>query len=95
MSRPIRIVVCINERLSAGQRSCVGSGSLDYIRELRGMIAAEGLEVTVVERECLGKCEQGPVMRIAPGGRFFTEVNESSLPLIITELKAFMRQHEA
>ncbi len=95
MSRPVRIIVCINERLSVGQRSCVGSGNLDYIRDLRSMIATEGLEVTVVERECLGKCEQGPVMRIAPGGRFFTEINESSLPLIITELKDFIRQHEA
>lgn len=93
MSHPVRLIVCINERLGTGQRSCVESGSLDYIRDLRSMISEENLDVTVVERECLGKCEQGPVMRIAPGGRFFTDINEVSLPLIITELKAFILQH--
>jgi (2Fe-2S) ferredoxin len=93
MSRPVRLVVCINERLGTGQRSCVGSGSLDYIREIRAMIKDESLDVPIVERECLGKCVEGPVMRIAPGGPFFTEVNEVTLPLIITELKAFILQH--
>ena len=54
------------------------------------MIEAEGLTVPVVERVCLGKCEQGPVMRIAPGGKFFTEINETSLREIIDELKDFI-----
>jgi NADH:ubiquinone oxidoreductase subunit E len=94
MSRPVRLIVCINERLGTGQRSCVESGSLDYIRDLRARISEEKLDVSVVERECLGKCEEGPVMRIAPGGRFFTDINEASLPLIMTELKAFILQHE-
>ena len=93
MSRPVRLIVCINERLGTGQRSCVGSGSLDYIREIRAMINDENLDVPIIERECLGKCVEGPVMRIAPGGPFFTEVSKVSLPLIIAELKNFILQH--
>lgn len=90
MSGNVRLVVCINERLSSGQRSCVGSGNLGYIRDIRTLIETEGLNVAVIERECLGKCEQGPVMRIAPGGRFFTEVDNTILPIIIDELKSFL-----
>ena len=95
MARPVRLIVCINERLGTGQRSCVGSGNLDYIRRMRELIADAGLDVSVVERECLGKCEFGPVMRIAPGGRFFTEIDGATLPLILRELKSFIAQQDS
>ncbi len=95
MSRPVRLIVCINQRLGTGQRSCVGSGNLDYIRRMRELITAAGLDVSVVERECLGKCDFGPVMRIAPGGRFFTEIDASTLPGIVRELKSFIAAQDA
>ncbi len=95
MSRPVRVVVCINERLGTGQRSCVGSGSLDLIRQLESMISAEKLNVPVVRRECLGRCAEGPVMRIAPAGAFFTEITETSLNDLMRELKEFMARHDA
>ena len=91
---PVRLVVCINERLGTGQRSCVGSGNLDYIAEVRSLISAHHLDVPIVERVCLGKCEQGPVMRIAPGGRFFTEIDQSTLATVIDELKLFIDARE-
>ncbi len=89
MARPPRLIVCVNERLGSGQRSCVGSGNLDFISRIRQMLSDAALDVPVVERECLGHCEQGPVMRIAPGGRFFTEIDEASLARIVDELRAF------
>ncbi len=95
MSRPVRLIVCINQRLGTGQRSCVGSGNLDYIRRMRELITAAGLDVSVVERECLGKCDFGPVMRIAPGGRSFTEIDASTLPRIVRELKSFIAAQDA
>lgn len=95
MSRPVRLIVCVNERLGTGQRSCVGSGSLDLISQLEARIAAENLDVPVVRRECLGRCEQGPVMRIAPAGPFFCEIDAGTLEAIITELKTFIASHHA
>ena len=88
MPRPPRLIVCVNQRLGSGQRSCVGSGNLDYIRRIRQLLADAALDVPVIERECLGHCERGPVMRIAPGGRFFTEIDAASLPRIVAELRA-------
>ena len=84
---PLRLIVCVNKRLGTGQRSCVGSGNLDYIAEIRRLINLRKLDIPVIERECLGKCEQGPVMRIAPGGVFYTEIDETKLNEIIEELR--------
>jgi (2Fe-2S) ferredoxin len=95
MPRPVRLVVCVNERLGTGQRSCVGSGSLDLISRLEAMLAEEKLQVPVVRRECLGHCEEGPVMRIAPAGPFFREIDAGSLGDIIRELKTFIANHHA
>ncbi len=88
MGRPPRLIVCVNERLGSGQRSCVGSGNLDYIRRVRQMLADARLDVPVVERECLGHCDAGPVMRIAPGGCFYTEIDDACLARIVAELQA-------
>ena len=95
MSSPVRLVVCVNKRLGTGQKSCVGSGNLDYITRIRQLIEDHGLDVPIVERECLGKCEQGPIMRIAPGGKFFTEINQGTLATIIEELKAMLIQADS
>ena len=90
MPSPVRLVACVNRRLGAGQRSCAGSGSLALIERIERLIDDRGLAVPVVRRECLGRCEQGPAMRIAPGGPFFTEIDEAALTVIITELERFI-----
>lgn len=87
MASEIRLVACVNKRLGIGQRSCADSGNLDYIAEVETLIAQAGLDIVIVKRECLGKCDQGPVMRIAPGGRFYTEINQTTLPDIVSEIQ--------
>ena len=94
MSRPVRLVVCINEKLGIGQRSCVGSGSIDLINQLEAMIVSAKLDVSVVRRACLGRCAEGPAMRIAPAGPFFTEIDETGLGNILDQLKTFLKQHD-
>ena len=90
MRSRVRLVVCINRRLGAGQRSCAGSGSLALIERIERLIDDRELAVPVVRRECLGRCEQGPAMRIAPGGPFFTEIDDTALAHIMTELERFI-----
>ena len=90
MPSPPRLVACVNQRLGAGQRSCAGSGSLALIERLERLLEQRGLAVPVVRRECLGRCEQGPAMRIAPGGAFFTEVDDAALEVIVGELERFI-----
>lgn len=95
MPRPVRLIVCINRRPGSGQASCAGSGSLDLISKIEAMIVADQLEVPVIRRECLGRCETGPVMRIAPGGPFFTEIDAARLVDIVAQLKSFIESDHA
>ncbi len=95
MSGPVRLIVCVNRRLGSGQRSCVGSGSLDFIGKIEGLIADENPEIPIVRREYLGRCETGPVMRIAPAGPIFTEIDEARLGDIIAAVKSFVAGHNA
>ncbi len=91
----MRLIVCVNERLGTGQRSCVGSGSLRLINQLEAMFVAENLDVPIVRRECLGRCQEGPVMRIAPAGPFFCEIDAATLEEIVAQLKTFIANHHA
>ena len=59
-------------------------------RRIERMIASEGIAVPVVRRECPGRCERRPVMRIAPGGPFFTEIDDAQLAVIIDGPKSFI-----
>jgi len=95
VSRQVRLIVCVNERLGAGQRSCVGSGSLDLIGQLETRLRVENLDLPIVRRECLGRCAEGPVMRIAPAGPFFTEINATALDAIVARLRTFIVNHHA
>ncbi len=95
MSRPVRLIVCVNERLGTGQRSCVGSGSLDLIDQLEARLVAENLNLPIVRRECLGRCQEGPVMRIAPAGPFFCEIDVATLDEIVGQLKTFIASPRA
>ncbi len=86
MSEAYSVVVCINRRY--GSPSCAARGGVELADELERQLAELGLAVPVQRVECLGQCEQGPNMRIAPGGLFFHEVTMDDLPVVIGELTA-------
>jgi (2Fe-2S) ferredoxin len=90
MTKPVRLSVCINQSFGTGKHSCIGSSSLDIIAGQETMLAHEGLDVAITRCEYQGSCAEGPVMRIAPGGAFFTEINQPDLVRIIAVLKTFI-----
>ncbi|MDJ0833833.1 MAG: (2Fe-2S) ferredoxin domain-containing protein [Gammaproteobacteria bacterium] len=83
-----RLVVCVNERYG-GQKSCAGAGSRELIKLLQQRLAETGADIPLVEQVCLGRCEEGIAMRIAPGGAFFTEVSANDIDAIVSALLAF------
>ena len=85
----VRLVVCVNERLGAGQKSCGGSGSRELIAIIRHKLSESGINIPVVEQVCLGRCAEGIAMRIAPGGPFFTQVIEADIDMIIDAVSTF------
>jgi (2Fe-2S) ferredoxin len=92
MARPVRIIACINERLAMSQKSCAGTGkSRELIAQLRVLMDNAGLtSIDITEQVCLGRCIEGAIMRIAPGGPFFTEIQPDQLPTIVDSLKTFI-----
>ena len=84
-----RLVVCVNERLGSGLESCAGSGSAILLEKLRQLLHSTGSPYEVTEQVCLGRCAEGIVMRIAPGGPFFTRVTEQDLTEIVQALIAY------
>ena len=90
-----RLVVCVNERLGIGQKSCGGSGSRMLIEEIRQQLNARQLNYEVREQVCLGRCEQGIALRIAPGGPFFVAVKAQDIAAIIDALDEFQPMNSA
>ena len=88
-----RLVVCVNDRLGYAQKSCAGSGSRAMIKILKNLVADNGIQFEILEQVCLGRCEEGITMRIAPGGPFFTHVKKRDLKRIIQVLNDFEPLH--
>jgi len=82
MSRqdPVTLVACVKAR-QPGSPSCGGRGSEALISALKRHLASHGQPVTVTEVQCLGRCSQGPNLRIK-GGPFFSGVTEQRFEVI-------------
>jgi (2Fe-2S) ferredoxin len=85
------VIICINRSFSGRRPACADSGSEVLAEELEQQLANAGLAVEVRRITCLGQCEQGPNLRIAPGGRFFHQVSHADLPVVVTELQRLMQ----
>ncbi len=66
---------------------CTSSGSAEIIQKLEQELKKNGLdsEVKIVKTGCFGLCEEGPIMVIYPEGAFYSRVQASDVPEIVTE----------
>ena len=73
--------------LVCGGTGCTSSGSGKIIDTLHEEIKKNGLEneVNVVKTGCFGLCALGPIMIIYPEGCFYSMVQESDIPEIVSE----------
>ena len=81
----LTIVVCVNQRLGQ-QKSCAGSGSEQLASLIQKKLDANNLPVTVTKIKCFGRCDKGPVIRVAPGGMFYEGFAESDLDNLISHV---------
>ena len=73
--------------LVCGGTGCTSSGSPQIIEALKNEIARQGLseEVSVVETGCHGLCALGPIMIVYPDAAFYSMVQPSDIPEIVSE----------
>lgn len=55
-------------------------------------IALRGLPINVESFYCLGQCEQGPNLKLSPGGEFLHDVHLEDVPQLLERLAAFARE---
>ena len=83
-----RLMVCVNRR--HGSRSCAGSGSESLREQLARQLADKSIPLAVGSQHCFGRCERGPIVRLAPGGPFYEGVTEADLGRIVEEARAWL-----
>ena len=73
-------MVCVNRRI--GKPACAGAAIADALEsELR----QRQLAIPVERSICLGACEQGPNVRLAPGGRFYHQVGVAGIAELVDD----------
>lgn len=73
--------------LVCGGTGCTSSGSPQIMEALHNEIKRQGLEneVAVVETGCHGLCALGPIMIVYPDAAFYSMVQPSDVPEIVSE----------
>lgn len=79
------IIVCVNQRLRHDTPSCAQRGGEAIADALEARIPGTG--ASLVRIKCFGRCADGPIVRIAPGGRFFTQASLDDVPDMLAALK--------
>ena len=85
------LTVCINDRgPNAITVSCGPQGGTGIEDALSEEIARRGLDMEVQTIKCLGLCEKGPNIRLAPGKNWFHEVSKDDVSEIVEQAAAHM-----
>lgn len=91
MSAIKTVTVCINRRASPDTPSCGARGGEEIAAALQAAVAERGLPISVEIFRCLGRCEQGPNLKLSPGGEFLHDVHLEDLPQLLDRIVAFAK----
>jgi (2Fe-2S) ferredoxin len=82
-----KVFVCVNYRANPAQPSCAARGSRELAQCLETEIADRKLDIGIERSDCLGYCDIGPNIKLAPQGRFFHHIKKQDLPAILLEIE--------
>jgi (2Fe-2S) ferredoxin len=78
----VSVLVCTKERVS-GRPSCANRGSEALANLLKIELQQAGWDIPIERILCFGRCQEAPVLRISPGGPFFTEIRAERLNEVV------------
>lgn len=84
-----KLFICVNFRANPDQPSCAARGSKDLALCLEAEIAKHKLNIGIERSGCLGFCDVGPNLKLAPNGNFFHHFNKQAIPAFLKQLKNF------
>jgi len=85
-----QLIICTHQRLTDQTDSCGGRDAETLANALESLIAKQELPIKLCRIDCLGRCHEGPNIRLAPGGSFYTQVTPEQLPAILEEAVSFL-----
>ena len=93
-SRKVRLTVCVNDRgANAITVSCGPRGGADLEKKIAKEVLERGLNIEVQTIKCLGLCDKGPNVRLAPGNNWFHEVQTTDTSELIDLTEVHMNLH--
>jgi len=85
-----KVVVCVNYRANPQQPSCAARGGERIADLIERGIAAENIGIMLERFKCLGRCDEGPNLRMAPGGEFCSGVRPEDVPALLEKIRDFV-----
>jgi NADH:ubiquinone oxidoreductase subunit E len=89
-----KVIVCVNRRSNPEQPSCAARGGVALADRLERELSLRGVSVTLERFHCLGRCEDGPNLKLAPGGQFHTHIRPEDVDELLGEIESFVVQAE-
>ncbi len=86
-----QLIVCINHRANPAQPSCGARGSVLLADHLQQEIIRQEIPITLQRYACLGRCNDGPNLKLAPGGEFISAVTMDQMERVLQQITAFAR----
>lgn len=80
------IIVCVNHRTNPNQPSCGARGGIEIADLVEAEISRLGLNIRMERFKCLGFCDRGPNLKIAPDGGFIYGAKPEDIPRLIREV---------
>lgn len=85
--KPKYLMICINRRFRADEASCAARGSHALADALELGIQQRKIDIEIERSVCMGQCQIGPTIRLAPGGRFILGKSIDDIPALLDELE--------
>ncbi len=84
----IEVLVCTNRRIN--KPACAMHDSAALLDQLKTELEHLSSHVRVKATVCMGFCNQGPNLRLAPGGPIFNNFDIEQLPVLLKALKKML-----
>ncbi len=86
-TKPKVLMICINRRFRVDEASCAARESPAIAGALEDGVQQRKIDIRVERSVCMGQCQVGPTIRLAPGGRFILGKSMDDVDEILDELE--------
>ena len=90
----VELICCTNLRRGEDTVSCGKRGGREVARALRKEIRARGLDASVVTSGCLGSCNSGPNIRVAPSSSWISGARVADTSIMLDALERIIVEQQ-